>query len=62
MGKARSTVASVCLSFLPRVGQILQYLGLHGTALIFPVWRVVENSSLRVIRDDSPGTTAFEAV
>jgi hypothetical protein len=34
MGKARSTVASVSLSFLPRVGLVLQHLGLHRNALI----------------------------
>ena len=34
MGKARSTVASVFLSYLPRFGIVLQHLGLQRTALI----------------------------
>jgi hypothetical protein len=33
MGKARSTVASVFLSFLPRFGLVLQHLRLQRTAL-----------------------------
>jgi hypothetical protein len=38
MGKAISMVASVFLSFLPRVGLILKPLGLHRTVIIFSVF------------------------
>jgi hypothetical protein len=63
MGKAISMVASVFLSFLPRVGLILKPLGLHRTALTFSGlssvtgrWKFV----FTVIRDDRASMATIE--
>ncbi len=61
--KARSKVASVFLSFLPRVGLILRHLGLLRTALIVSDfsgvtgrWKFV----FTVIRDDRASMATIE--